>query len=218
MIGAHLQFHFPGEGRGPVGEVVVKERCSHLAAFPNWTPASAGEVPQNPSAMLGVAPHSPIRHNRNMITFYLARASNGVIGRDGQLPWRIPADLKRFKTLTMGKPMVMGRKTFETFPSPLPGRRHIVLTRGDWSAEGAEVAHSVEGALAMAGDEVAVIGGAQIYAQLLPLADRIQLTEIHAEPEGDATVPAFEDWREIAREDYPAENGRPAYSFVTLMR
>ena len=153
-----------------------------------------------------------------MITFYLARASNGVIGRDGQLPWRIPADLKRFKALTMGKPMVMGRKTFESFPSPLPGRRHIVLTRGDWTAAGAEVAHSVDEALAMAGDDVAVIGGAQIYAHLLPHADRIELTEVHAEPEGDATVPAFDGWVEIAREDHPVEGERPAYSFVTLTR
>ena len=153
-----------------------------------------------------------------MITFYLARATNGVIGRDGQLPWRIPADLKRFKALTMGKAMVMGRKTFDSFPSPLPGRRHIVLTRGDWAAAGAEVAHSVEEALALAGDDVAVIGGAQIYAQLLPRADRIELTEVHAEPEGDATVPAFEGWREIAREDHPAEGDGPAYSFVTLTR
>ncbi|KQS49367.1 MULTISPECIES: dihydrofolate reductase [unclassified Sphingomonas] len=153
-----------------------------------------------------------------MITFYLARATNGVIGRDGQLPWRIPADLKRFKALTMGKPMVMGRKTFESFPSPLPGRRHIVLTRGDWRADGAEVAHSVEDALALAGEDVAVIGGAQIYAQFLPHADRIELTEVHAAPDGDATVPAFDGWHEIAREDHPAENDRPAYSFVTLTR
>ncbi|MES3057278.1 dihydrofolate reductase [Sphingomonas faeni] len=153
-----------------------------------------------------------------MITFYLARASNGVIGRDGQLPWRLPADLKRFKALTMGKPMVMGRKTFESFPSPLPGRRHIVLTRGDWSAEGADVARSVDEALAMAGDDVAVIGGAQIYAQLLPHADRIELTEVHAAPDGDATVPAFDGWHEIAREDHLAENDRPGYSFVTLTR
>ncbi len=153
-----------------------------------------------------------------MITFYLARATNGVIGRDGQLPWRLPADLKRFKALTMGKPMVMGRKTFESFPSPLPGRCHIVLTRGNWSAEGADVAHSVDEALAIAGDDVAVIGGAQIYAQFLPHADRIELTEVHAAPDGDATVPAFDGWHEIAREDHPAENDRPAYSFVTLTR
>ena len=153
-----------------------------------------------------------------MITFYLARAANGVIGRDGQLPWRLPADLKRFKAMTMGKPMVMGRKTFESFPSPLPGRRHIVLTRSDWTVDGAEVARSVEQALAMAGDDVAVIGGAEIFAQLLPMADRIELTEVHAEPDGDASVPAFDGWQEVAREDHPAEAERPAYSFVTLTR
>ncbi|TXC71871.1 dihydrofolate reductase [Sphingomonas ginsenosidivorax] len=153
-----------------------------------------------------------------MITFYLARATNGVIGRDGQLPWRLPADLKRFKALTMGKPMIMGRKTFESFPSPLPGRRHIVLTRGDWTADGAEVAHSVDAALAMAGDDVAVIGGAEIFALMLPYADRIELTEVHGEPEGDVVVPAFTGWTEVAREDHPAEGERPAYSFVTLTR
>lgn len=159
-----------------------------------------------------------LRHDQSMITFHLARATNGVIGRDGQLPWRLPADLKRFKTQTMGKPMIMGRKTFESFPSPLPGRRHIVLTRGDWTAAGAEIAHSADEALAMAGDDIAVIGGAEIFALFLPHADGIELTEVHADPEGDATVPAFKGWTEIAREDHPADGGRPAYSFVTLTR
>jgi dihydrofolate reductase len=95
-----------------------------------------------------------------------ARAANGTIGVDNRLPWHLPADLKHFKALTLGKPMIMGRKTFESFPSPLPGRRHIVLTRDTgWAREGAEVAHSVEQALALAGDgEVAVVGGAEIYA------------------------------------------------------
>ena len=153
-----------------------------------------------------------------MITFYLARADNGVIGLDHIIPWHIPGEQRRFKAMTMGKPMVMGRKTFESFPSPLPGRRHIVLTRGHWHADGAEVAYSVDEALAMAGDDVAVIGGAQIYAQLLPHADRIELTEVHDEPEGDAIVPAFEGWHEIAREDHPGEKQRPAFSFVTLTR
>jgi dihydrofolate reductase len=153
-----------------------------------------------------------------MITFYLARATNGVIGRDGQLPWRLPADLKRFKALTMGKPMIMGRKTFESFPSPLPGRRHIVLTRGDWTGDGAEVAHSLDDALAMAGGDVAVIGGAEIFALLLDRAERIELTEVHAEPEGDVAVAAFTGWTEVAREDHPADGDRPAYSFVTLTR
>ena len=154
-----------------------------------------------------------------MITFVLARADNGVIGRDGQLPWRLPADLKRFKALTMGKPMIMGRKTFDSFPSPLPGRRHIVLTRDrDWAADGAEVVHSVEEALALAGDDVAVIGGAEVFALFLDQADRVELTEVHAAPEGDATVPALSGWRETAREDHPADGDRPAYSFVTLAR
>jgi len=142
-----------------------------------------------------------------------------VIGRDGKLPWRLPADLRRFKAQTIGRPMIMGRKTFESFPSPLPGRRHIVLTRdAAWSAAGAEVARSVEAALALAGDDAAVIGGAEIFALLLDRADRIELTEVHDAPAGDAAVPPFTGWREIAREDHPAEGGRPAYSFVTLVR
>lgn len=142
-----------------------------------------------------------------------------MIGRDGRLPWHLPADLKRFKALTMGKPMIMGRKTFESFPSPLPGRRHIVLTRDrGWTAEGAEVAHSVDEALALAGDDAAVIGGAEVFALLLDCADRVELTEIHAAPEGDATVPAFSGWRETAREDHAADGDRPAYSFVTLTK
>ncbi|USU04692.1 dihydrofolate reductase [Sphingomonadaceae bacterium OTU29LAMAA1] len=154
-----------------------------------------------------------------MISFHLARADNGVIGRDGGLPWRLPADLKRFKAQTMGRPMVMGRKTFESFPAPLPGRRHIVLTRDrTWAAVGAEVVHSVEDALAMAGDDVAVIGGAEVFALFLDRADRVELTEVHLEAEGDVSMPAFDGWREVSREDVAAEGGRPAYSFVTLLR
>ncbi len=154
-----------------------------------------------------------------MISFHLARADNGVIGRDGGLPWRLPADLKRFKAQTMGRPMVMGRKTFESFPAPLPGRRHIVLTRDrTWAAAGAEVVYSVEDALAMAGDDVAVIGGAEVFALFLDRADRVELTEVHLKAEGDVSMPAFDGWREVAREDVAAEGGRPAYSFVTLLR
>jgi dihydrofolate reductase len=154
-----------------------------------------------------------------VISFHLARADNGVIGRDGRLPWHLPADLKRFKAQTIGRPMIMGRKTFESFPSPLPGRRHIVLTRDRaWTAAGAEVAHSVEEAMALAGEDVAVIGGSEVFALLLDRADQVELTEVHATPEGDATVPAFTGWRETAREDHPAEGERPAYSFVTLTR
>ncbi len=149
------------------------------------------------------------------IVFYLARAENGVIGRDGDLPWRIPADLKRFRAMTLGKPVAMGRRTFDSFPSPLPGRRNIVVTRDrTWSADGAEVVHSVAGAMALAGDvaEVAVIGGAEIFALFLDAADRIELTEVHGTPEGDAVVPPFDGWRETAREDHDG------YSFVTLVR
>jgi len=155
------------------------------------------------------------------IVFFAARADNGVIGVEGGLPWRIPADLKRFKAMTGGLPMIMGRKTFESFPNLLVGRRHIVLTRdADWSRPGAEVADGVAAALALAGGPVvAVIGGAEIYRLFLPLAHRIELTEVHAEPEGDTHMPALGDgWRETFREDVAAADARPAYSFVTLVR
>jgi dihydrofolate reductase len=151
------------------------------------------------------------------IVFYVARADNGVIGRDGGLPWRLPEDLKRFKAMTMGKPMVMGRKTFESFPKPLPGRRHIVLTRDPaWQADGAEVAHSLEEAIALAGevDEIAVIGGAEVFALFLPLAERVELTEVHRNVEGDAKMPPFgEGWRVAER-----IMGGPDFDFVTLDR
>lgn len=153
------------------------------------------------------------------VTAILARATNGTIGADGGMPWRIPADLKRFKALTMSAPMIMGRKTFESLPGLLPGRRHIVLTRSrDWRAEGAEVAHSAEDALALAGEgNVSVVGGAEVYRLMLPHVTRIELTEIHAEIAGDTHVPPFGDeWREVAREDVAAAGDVPAYSFVTL--
>ncbi|WP_288409369.1 dihydrofolate reductase [uncultured Sphingomonas sp.] len=154
-----------------------------------------------------------------MIDAILARADNGVIGVDGALPWHLPADLKRFKALTMGRAMVMGRKTFESFPAPLPGRRHIVLTRDrNWRAAGAEVAHDPDSALALAGPDAAVIGGAEIFALLLPRIERVELTEVHAAPAGDAVVPPFAGWVEAWREDHSAEGERPAYSFVTLLR
>jgi dihydrofolate reductase len=150
-----------------------------------------------------------------------ARAQNGTIGRGGALPWHIPSDLKRFKALTIGKPMIMGRKTFESFPRPLPGRRHIVLTRDpDWQAEGAEVVHSLEEALTLAGDgEVAVIGGAEINALFLPLTHRIELTEVHADVPGDTFMPPLDaSWREVFREEHPAAEARPAFAFLTLTR
>ncbi|HEY0314103.1 MAG TPA: dihydrofolate reductase [Allosphingosinicella sp.] len=157
----------------------------------------------------------------SIITLIVARAENGVIGRDGGLPWRLPADLKHFKALTMGTAMVMGRRTFDSLPRLLPGRRHIVLTRDeDWSAPGAERAGSVAEAIALAGGRVSVIGGAEIFHLFMPVADRIELTEIHAAFEGDTILPPLDrnSWKETARETHGSEDGRPAYSFVTLAR
>jgi dihydrofolate reductase len=161
--------------------------------------------------------------NHPEITLILARAANGVIGADGKMPWHLPADLRRFKRLTMGRPMIMGRKTFDSLPALLEGRRHIVLTRDTgWAEEGAEVAHDVAGALKLANaPHVMVIGGAEIYRLFLPLADRIELTEVALTPVGDARIdtpdPAL--WQEVAREAQDADDkGRPAFSFVTLVR
>ncbi|MEW4449601.1 dihydrofolate reductase [Qipengyuania sp. JC766] len=154
-----------------------------------------------------------------------ARANNGVIGRDGDIPWRIPADLRRFKALTMGRPMIMGRKTFESLPGLLPGRRHIVLTRRErWDSTGAEVARSAKEALDLARrnnetGEIAVIGGAAVYDVFRPLADRVELTEVHADFEGDTFMkPLGSEWEARAREDFPAEGDTPAYSYVTYLR
>jgi len=149
-----------------------------------------------------------------MLTLIVARADNGVIGRDGKLPWHLPADLKRFKALTMGRPMIMGRKTFESLPGLLPGRQHIVLTRGNWSAEGARIAPDVASAVAMAGDEAFVIGGAEVFGLFEPLAYRWELTEVHADTLGDTIMPAPDPakWHETARD------GHDGYSFVTLAR
>jgi dihydrofolate reductase len=160
---------------------------------------------------------------RPQITLVVARAKNGVIGRDGKLPWHLPADLKRFKRLTMGIPMVMGRKTFESLPGLLPGRRHIVLTTDrQWSAEGAEVAHDAEEALRLArGEPVSVIGGARVFDLFLPLADRIELTEVLADVPGDTLIDDPRDfgaWRETFREEHEAIEGYPPYRFVTLER
>ncbi|MDK2760357.1 MAG: dihydrofolate reductase [Sphingopyxis sp.] len=161
--------------------------------------------------------------NHPEITLILARASNGVIGARGKMPWHIPADLRRFKQLTMGRPMIMGRRTFDSLPAVLEGRRHIVLTRDpEWQDENAEVAHSVEQALRLANaPHVMVIGGAEIYRLFLDTADRIELTEVTIAPDGDALIayPDDADWREVGRDAHPADDaGRPAYSFVTFVR
>lgn len=155
------------------------------------------------------------------VVYVIARADNGVIARDGQVPWRIREDLQRFVRHTVGTPMIMGRKTFETFPQPLKGRRHIVLTRNpDWSAEGAEVAFTVEEALELAGDgDVSVIGGAEIYELFMPYATRIELTEVHEQTVGDTSMPyPGPEWIETAREEREADGRWPAHSFVTLER
>jgi dihydrofolate reductase len=149
------------------------------------------------------------------IVLVVARAENGVIGRDGALPWHLPEDLRRFKALTSGSPMIMGRRTFESLPGLLPGRRHIVITRNpDWSAAGAEAAPDAEAALALAGPgRVSVIGGAEIFGLFEPHATRVEQAEVHGAPEGDTVMPAFgPTWREAVRED------REGYSFVTLIR
>jgi dihydrofolate reductase len=155
------------------------------------------------------------------VIFVVARADNGVIARDGQVPWRIKEDLKRFVAHTMGTPMIMGRKTFDSFPAPLNGRRHVVLTRDrQWSAEGAEVVHSVEEALDAAGNgDITIIGGAEIFVLFEPYATRIELTEVHEGTEGDVVMPyPGPEWVETAREERSADERWPAHSFVTLER
>jgi dihydrofolate reductase len=160
--------------------------------------------------------------NHPEIVLVLARAANGIIGKDGGMPWHIPADLRHFKQITKGRPMIMGRKTFDSLPGILEGRRHIVLTRDTaWEEEGAEVAHSVEEALKLAnGPHVCVIGGTEVFKLFLPLADRIELTEIALTPVGDTSMPAFDTaaWQEVAREAHAAEGNIPAHDFVTLIR
>jgi dihydrofolate reductase len=159
------------------------------------------------------------------IALVVAAAKNGVIGREGRLPWHIPSELKRFKALTWGKPIIMGRKTWESLPRrPLPGRRNIVLTRqAGFAAEGAISVHSVDEALAAAGDadEIAVIGGGEIYAMFMPRAARIYLTEVDMVAEGDTKFPPLDMslWRETEKENHPAtEDGAPAYMLRILDR
>ncbi|MDP1734888.1 MAG: dihydrofolate reductase [Sulfuritalea sp.] len=159
-----------------------------------------------------------------ILTLIAAVASNGVIGIDNRLPWRLPADLKRFKALTLGHTVIMGRKTWESLPAsfrPLPGRRNVVITRNaSYRAEGATVATSLPAAIAAAGNgEAFVIGGAELYAAALPLADRLQLTEIDAAFDGDTHFPdvARREWREAARESHRDEAGL-GYAFVTYER
>ncbi len=150
------------------------------------------------------------------IVIHAAVAENGIIGTDGGLPWRLSSDLKRFKAGTMGRPIIMGRKTFEGIGRPLPGRLNIVVTRDrGWSHEGVEAVGSLQDAITlatvrgrcMAGvEEIAVIGGGEIYAQAMPIADRLCITHVLAEPTGDTTFPAIDPalWRATECEDVPA--------------
>ncbi len=154
----------------------------------------------------------------------VAAATNNVIGLRGELPWHLPDDLRRFRSLTMGKPILMGRLTHESIGRALPGRRNLVISRQpNYRAEGCHVFASPAAALAAAADadEVMVIGGGRIYRQLLPQTDRIYLTRVHASPEGDAFFPALDlsEWRVTDIEEFPASDERPlGYSFETLDR
>jgi dihydrofolate reductase len=166
------------------------------------------------------------------IALIVAQAENRVIGSENQMPWHLPEDLKHFKRVTMGKPVIMGRKTFDSIGRPLPGRTNIVITRqGDWQSDGVKLASTLEQALDLAVqaareksaagepvDEIMVIGGAQIYAQSLERAERIYLTQIHQAFEGDAQFPRLSegDWCEVA--SVRSEASEPVCTFVTLDR
>ena len=156
-----------------------------------------------------------------MITLIVAVADNGVIGRDNTLPWHLPEDLKRFKRLTMGKPMIMGRKTFESIGKPLPGRLNIVVTRDtNYRREGVVVVHGVAAALETAADapEVMVIGGADLFHLFLPRAGRIHLTRVHGNIDGNVIWPALDlrQWEVIERERHEADE-RHAYAMTFEM-
>jgi len=158
------------------------------------------------------------------VSLIAAMGRGRVIGRANTLPWRLPADLKHFKENTLGKPVVMGRLTYESIGKPLPGRRNIVITRDQsYRAEGCEVVDSIEAALAAAegAEEVMVMGGAMLYQQMLPSADRLYITYIDSDFEGDAWFPEWveSEWQEISREAHTADETNPhSYSFVVLER
>jgi dihydrofolate reductase len=163
------------------------------------------------------------------VAFVVAVARNNVIGIDNKLPWHLPEDLKYFKRVTMGKPMIMGRATYDSIGKPLPGRPNIIITRNkDYKPAGVTVVHSLEESLVVAQkllppgqDEVTIIGGEQIFALAFPRADRLYLTEVDAEPKGDTFFPVFNrnEWREVSRETHePCDKNPYRYSFVVLER
>jgi dihydrofolate reductase len=157
-------------------------------------------------------------------TAVVAMADNGVIGRDNGLPWRLPDDLKRFKSITIGHTVLMGRRTYETIKRPLPERRNLVLTRDqNWAAPGCDAVHSPDEALEAVGDSARlfVIGGAQVFLACWPFVNRIELTEVHADLEGDTRLRGFrrDEWIETFREEHAADEKHAlAFSFVTLER
>ena len=158
-----------------------------------------------------------------MISIIVAIAENGGIGDKNALLWNIKEDMRRFRTTTMGHPVVMGRKTFESIGRPLPKRTNVVITRGDSEFEGCLVAHSIEEAVKMFSpdEEVFIIGGAQIYKQALPLADKLYLTIVHCNYEGDTSFPEidYSEWREVAREEFErGEEYDGAFTFIDLVR
>ena len=158
------------------------------------------------------------------VSLVVAMAKNRVIGRNNTLPWHLPADLKHFKALTMGHHIVMGRKTYESIGKPLPGRTSVVVTRNpELKIEGCTIARSLEQALAACAgdDEIFVVGGAELYAQAMPLADTLYVTEIQRDVEGDAHFPEFNrgEWREVSREMRSQQQPQPLeYHFVTYRR
>jgi len=152
----------------------------------------------------------------------VAMAANRCIGRDNTLPWRLPADLKRFKQLTMGRTLILGRKTYESIGRPLPGRTILVVTRQrDYAPEGVQVAHSLEEALERAGgDEVFIAGGAELYRQAMDRVERLHLTQVHSDYEGDTFFPEVDlsGWRLVSEEHHPATPTEPPFSFLTYER
>lgn len=173
---------------------------------------------------------SSIINFRKRLALIVACANGGVIGRENTMPWHLPNDLKYFKKMTMGKAVIMGRKTYDSIGRPLPGRTSIVVTRRtDWQPDGVKVVHSLAEGIAHAeslslpqgGEEVMVMGGAQIYGAALPQAQRLYLTQIHADFDGDAFFPEIsrDEWKEVSREEHLADSDNPYdHTFIVLDR
>jgi dihydrofolate reductase len=187
-------------------------------------PATSEELAETEGTLRAAKAQGCARLSTPRVALIVAMDESGVIGREGRLPWRQPADLMHFKVLTMGKPILMGRKTFDSIGRPLPGRMNLVLTRkSDWTHEGVITVHSVEEALRRAGPapELMVIGGADIFRLALPSAQRVYLTRMHATVEGDVRFPAIDwsRWRELERQEFAADDTHAyAMTFLTLER